>query len=254
MKKFLKVFAPIALGLGMLALACSSNNKGNPAAPSSPLPPTNTPCVDSQGHTCTPTVTATPTNTFTPTPTITPGPLNVTAPTTLTTGGYAFTTVDIGQALYINGAVTIDAGTYFNLPAGATIIGDGRGYTAGTGPGTSTNIGGGGHGGAGGASGTGSDAGPANDLAAGPTLMGSGGGGSGAGSGGGLLTINVPSGPATLDGFISMNGNAGTKGGNEIGSAGNPGSGGGAGGAIYVKAVTIVFNGGTLEAAAGSRP
>lgn len=125
MKKFLKVFAPIALGLGMLALACSSNNKGNPAAPSSPLPPTNTPCVDSQGHTCTPTVTATPTNTFTPTPTITPGPLNVTAPTTLTTGGYAFTTVDIGQALYINGAVTIDAGTYFNLPAGATIIGDG---------------------------------------------------------------------------------------------------------------------------------
>ena len=71
---------------------------------------------------------------------------------TLTTGGYAYTTVDVlnGQTLYINGAVTIDATVYFNLNSGATLIGDGTGYPGHMGPGTNSGYGGGGHGGAGG--------------------------------------------------------------------------------------------------------
>ena len=245
MKKYLAFLTLVILALGA-GLSCSSNNPTSSAPPPT-FTPTLTPC-GYPGNTCTPT--ATPTDTAT----ITPGPFTVSGPTTLNSGGYAYTTVDFsaGQTLFINGAVTMDISNYFDLPSGAAIVGNGEGYPAKMGPGTSADYGGGGHGGAGGNSGNGlSDGGPENDAVTNPSLMGSGGGGAGAGSGGGFLKVNVLSGPASLNGFISMNGNAGAKGANETGSPGGPGSGGGAGGAVYVQAVTIVFNG-TLEANGGN--
>lgn len=104
---------------------------------------------------------------------------------TLVAGDYPFTTVmvEVGQTLYISGAVTMDVSGSFNLPAGATIIGDGAGYGAGMGTGAGSGYGGGGHGGAGGGAGNLVNGGPANDVASNPAFMGSGGGGS-SGSGG----------------------------------------------------------------------
>ena len=141
----------------------------------------------------------------------------------------------------------------FNLPAGATIIADGLGYTGssgnqvGAGPGGGgkgyRSGGGGGHGGAGGAGSEGSSGETSYDSALFPTELGSQGGGSTAGggiaggAGGGAVLLRV-GGTLTLDGLISANGVAG---------APEPyygtGGGGGGGGTININAAALAGTG-----------
>ena len=70
-------FISVLAGSTLFIIGCSGQK--NPSSPSAPAPtstftgtPSNTPCTDGLGHTCTPTFTATPSNTATVTSTSTP--------------------------------------------------------------------------------------------------------------------------------------------------------------------------------------
>ena len=182
-----------------------------------------------------------------PPPTATPTPPSLTISSgsvTLNTGDYTYSSVNIqgGTTLVVNGAVTLEVQQYFNLAAGATIFGDGFGYGLSQGPGSlaATCNGGASHGGLGGSSADGSCGvaqAPSNDSPTAPSIMGSSGSGS---RGGGLFRVNVPSGPATVNGIITMNA--------AVASV----NGGGAGGTIYIKADTITGTGTVAATGANS--
>ncbi len=245
--------------------------------------PTPTPSLSATSTaTNTPPSTNTPTGTPTSTPSSTPGAppsliLN-SGVTTLTSGAYTFSCVNIasGAVVTISGGVTIFT-QCFTL--NGTITGAGQGYPFNTGlccpegpggGGLCTNVNGcdwplgagGGHGGAGG-----DDfddvcnlalGGAANDNAVHPANMGSAGGlnvvpstGSDCSSGGGLLWIivynpdnNSLTGPATVNGTIDMSG---------ANQCFDPSGddGGGAGGSILLEASSIT-GGGQLLANGGA--
>lgn len=237
MKKEMALILLTGLALG--PLACGKN-----------ISPTATQTLLVAFPTTSPTPTGTPTSTPSgPTPTATPSGWNILGPVTLVTGAYSFGYVHVHPSgvLNVNGAVTLSLSGYFTLDAGATVLGDGAGYSGGAGPGADSYQGfGGSHGGQGGGPG-GLEGLPANDNSMGPTLMGSGGSAGACsttgGNGGALFLVEAPQGGVTLNGLVSMNGMSF--------AACSPlpvqGSGGGAGGSIYVMGGSITGSG-TLQA------
>ena len=154
-------------------------------------------------------------------------------------------------------ALNLGASGNFTLQAGATIAVDGLGYAGGlnangSGPGGGVFAsqggggGGGGHGGAGG-SGTqgGSLGGAAYDSLTNPSDLGSGGSGSMQGGAGGGAVILQSGGAMRIDGLITANGVDGVSGGMYNGG------GGGAGGAVNLRAATLMGTG-AVKANGGS--
>jgi hypothetical protein len=139
------------------------------------------------------------------------------------------------------------------VPAGAEIMGDGRGYGGTKGPGSVTDAGvapngGGGHGGSGGVASTGKTGGIAFGSATGPNTAGSGGGSTlqdANGETGGAGIRIAASERILVDGVVSVNGSSGralTDGRN---------TGGGAGGAIWLSCATFGGTGGVIRANGG---
>lgn len=156
-------------------------------------------------------------------------------------------TLESGATVYGSMASTLNV-VDFNLPAGTTLDGSGRGYSHRNGPGAGANAvsavqggGGGGHAGSGGSSGLGESGtlpgGGAYDSPSAPVQAGSGGGdgnccgGTQYGGSGGAAFHIVASGAVLLNGAINVNGTDGQ-------SAAYPG-GGGSGGAVYIEAASL---------------
>jgi hypothetical protein len=165
----------------------------------------------------------------------------------------------IYQTNAFGSGVIFDIADHFNLAAGATINGVGKGYGSNQGSGKgddSTNSGAGGGGGYGGDGGNAQTLGNGTPDAFGgkkygdqnrPYALGSGGGrstlGALGGNGGGALAILNPSGITTIAGTINVSGSNGL--------TASPGGGGGAGGSIFVLSGTanitgnLIANGGS---------